>query len=285
MAIPVSVNELINGHVVESNRIEYKSDWNPTPILHSICAFANDIENIGGGYIVIGVEEEHGSPRFPVKGIDQNRVDGILKKLRELCHFIEPFYEPVAEPVLYEGVYVIVLWCSGGFGRPYKAAKDATKHQSEKCYYIRKFSSSVIASPQEEKELFYVSETIPFDDRPNLSASLQDLDLPLMREYVKQVGSSLADHLSELSQEELAEDLLLVDGPPENKKPRNVGLLMFSSRIHTYFRYARIEVVDIPVETGRDMTEKVFEGPIQAQLRDALQYIKNYVLQEKVVIR
>ena len=89
MAIPVSVNELINGHVVESNRIEYKSDWNPTPILHSICAFANDIENIGGGYIVIGVEEEHGSPRFPVKGIDQNRVDGILKKLRELCHFIE----------------------------------------------------------------------------------------------------------------------------------------------------------------------------------------------------
>ena len=54
MAIPINIEELINQRVVESTRIEFKSDWNPNPIIHSICAFANDIDNVGGGYIVVG---------------------------------------------------------------------------------------------------------------------------------------------------------------------------------------------------------------------------------------
>ena len=44
MAIPINVEDLINQRIVEPNRIEFKRDFNPTPILHSICAFANDNE-------------------------------------------------------------------------------------------------------------------------------------------------------------------------------------------------------------------------------------------------
>ena len=36
MAIPININDLIDCRVVESNRVEFKSDWNPTPIIHSI---------------------------------------------------------------------------------------------------------------------------------------------------------------------------------------------------------------------------------------------------------
>ncbi len=54
MAIPVNIHELINGTVVESTRIDFKADWNPEPIIHTICAFANDIDNMGGGYIIVG---------------------------------------------------------------------------------------------------------------------------------------------------------------------------------------------------------------------------------------
>ncbi|MBR1911340.1 MAG: hypothetical protein IJ828_03170 [Treponema sp.] len=50
-----------------------------------------------------------------------------------------------------------------------------------------------------------------------------------------------------------------------------------------YFRYARIEVVDIPDPTGTDMIEKTFSGPIQRQLKDALAYIKNYVLKDATI--
>ena len=57
---------------------------------------------------------------------------------------------------------------------------------------------------------------------------------------------------------------------------------MFSNNIDKYFRNARIEVVDIPVATGEGMTEKIFTGPIQYQLKYALDYIKSYVIAEKV---
>ena len=47
MALPINIEELLNKKKVESNRIEFKKGWNPISIYHSICAFANDIDNIG----------------------------------------------------------------------------------------------------------------------------------------------------------------------------------------------------------------------------------------------
>ena len=286
MAIPVNIEDLINKRVVESTRIEFKSDFNPNAIIHSICAFANDIDNLGGGYIVIGVEEENGSPVFPVKGIEQSRIDNILKDLVGYCHCIEPLYNPVAEPVLYGDVYVIVIWVSGGYGRPYKASKDVFGKEapkSSKYYYIRKFSSTIIASPEEEKELFYISTDIPFDDRPNLAADVDDLDIGLMRNHLKEIGSTLYERSKKMSALEIASDMQLVSGPSEHIKPLNVGILMFSEQPEKYFRYARIEVVDIPDPTGNNMVEKVFTGPIQRQLKDALAYIRNYTVKEVII--
>ena len=283
MAIPVNIKELINQKVVESNRIEFKESFNPAAIIRTICAFANDVDNIGGGYIVIGVKEEKGHPIYPLKGVDVNDIDDILKKLREKCHYIEPLYEPVVEPVLVDDTYVIVIWVQGGYGRPYKAPKDVTIKGSNKYYYIRKFSSSVIASNDEEKELFYVSSTIPFDDRPNVLAEVNDLDLGLIREHLKEINSSLYERSKDMDVLALARDMQIVGGPPERLKPLNVGLLMFSENIEKYFRYARIEVVDIPDPTGTNMVEKVFRGPIQRQLRDALSYINNYVIKQLTI--
>ena len=93
MAIPADISELISGTTVESTRIEFKSDFNPEPIIHTICAFANDIDNIGGGYIIIGIEEKNSIPQLPPKGIDKSRIDSILKKLEGFCHCIEPLYD------------------------------------------------------------------------------------------------------------------------------------------------------------------------------------------------
>lgn len=286
MAIPINLDDLINLRTVESTRVEFKAGFNPNPIIHTICAFANDIDNIGGGYIVIGVEERNGSPVFPLKGVEQSEIDGILKRLVGLCHQIEPLYNPVVEPMQYQGVWLIIIWVPGGFGRPYKAARDVlAKGSSDKRYYIRKFSSTVVASPQEERELFYASSDIPFDDRPNLVAQVTDLDLGLMREHLTQVGSALADRASQLDLEELADDLQLLAGPPEARHPRNVGILMFCERPERFFRYARIEVVDMPDPTGQGMTEMTFTGPIQRQLRDALSYLASYAIKRKTYKR
>ena len=285
MTIPISISSLINDRIIESNRIEFKSGFNPNSIIHTICAFANDIENIGGGYIVIGVEEKDGSPVFPIKGIEKNKVDKILKELVGYCHCIEPLYYPVAEAVEYQGKYLIVIWAAGGYGRPYKASKDVFTEKSSKHYYIRKFSSTLVASHNEEKELFYISSDIPFDDRPNLQANVSDLDLGLMREHLKEINSDLYQYSNKKGSLDLAKDLQLVEGPPENLKPLNVGILMFSENPQKYFRYARIEVAYIPDLTGVGMMEQTFTGPIQRQLKNALAYIKTLLKEVTIKVK
>lgn len=285
MTIPISISNLINDRIIESNRIEFKSGFNPNSIIHTICAFANDIENIGGGYIVIGVEEKDGSPVFPIKGIEKNKVDKLLKELVGYCHCIEPLYYPVAEAVEYQGKYLIVIWAAGGYGRPYKASKDVFTEKSSKHYYIRKFSSTLVASHNEEKELFYISSDIPFDDRPNLQANVSDLDLGLMREHLKEINSDLYQYSNKKDSLNLAKDLQLVEGPPENLKPLNVGILMFSENPQKYFRYARIEVAYIPDLTGVGMMEQTFTGPIQRQLKNALAYIKTLLKEVTIKVK
>ena len=42
MALPINVEDLIHQRKVERTRIEYKADWNPEPIIHTLTAFAND---------------------------------------------------------------------------------------------------------------------------------------------------------------------------------------------------------------------------------------------------
>lgn len=81
MALPINIEDLLNKRKVESNRIEFKSGWNPVSIYHSICAFANDYDNIGGGYILVGVEENNGIAVRPVKGIHEEQLDKIQREI------------------------------------------------------------------------------------------------------------------------------------------------------------------------------------------------------------
>ena len=58
--------------------------------------------------------------------------------------------------------------------------------------------------------------------------------------------------------------------------------MFFNERPDNFFPYSQIEVVDKPDPTGIDMKERIFTGPLDKQLRDALSYIKNYVIAEYV---
>lgn len=285
MSLPISVSDLINRRVVENARVEYKRDWNPEPILHTICAFANDIDNWGGGYIIIGVEEENGMPKLPVRGLEKDSVDKISKELFQKCNLIEPRYIPVVEHTVYEGADILVLWIPGGDARPYKCPAVFPNDKSAKAgkvYYIRKHSTTTRANQIEEKELFMLANNIPFDDRANMSASVDDMRPGLISNFLHAVGSDLYKTAHDRTIAELATDMRIISGPCELQKPLNVGLMFFNERPDNFFRYARIEVVDKPDPTGIGMTEQTFTGPLDFQLRNALQYIQSYIIREKV---
>ena len=69
MAIPIGISRLTGLGRAGSDLTEFMAEPEPSALLHTICAFANDIDNVGGGYLVIGIEEENGSPVLPPKGM------------------------------------------------------------------------------------------------------------------------------------------------------------------------------------------------------------------------
>ena len=66
--LPINIDNLLRQRTIESERIEYKAGWNPESVLHTLSAFANDFHNLGGGYVVLGVEEKNARPVLPLKG-------------------------------------------------------------------------------------------------------------------------------------------------------------------------------------------------------------------------
>ena len=57
------------------------SGWNPDSIYRTICAFANDFEDNGSGYIIVGVDENNGRPVRPVRGVPIETIDRIEKEM------------------------------------------------------------------------------------------------------------------------------------------------------------------------------------------------------------
>ena len=98
--LPINIENLLNGEsAVEWERIEFKEGWNPLAVIHTLCAFANDFNNLDGGYIFIGIAEDNGQPLLPPKGLTQSQIDKIQKELLQFGHDkITPPYYPIAFP-------------------------------------------------------------------------------------------------------------------------------------------------------------------------------------------
>jgi ATP-dependent DNA helicase RecG len=287
MALPINVKDLIERKVVENTRVEYKGGWNPEPIIQSICAFANDIENVGGGYIIVGLESEDGIPKFPSERIKRTDIDKINQDLLNKCNLIEPRYFPVTEAAEYMGMDILVIWAYGGENRIYRCPagfpNDKNKKEKvQKVCFIRRLGSTIKARPEDEKDLLGMSGIIPFDDRLCRRATLNDISPALITNFLYRIGSELHEQAGKMTLSDLAESMHLLGGSPEQTFPRNVALMFFNNTPEKFFQYPQIEVVDKPDPTGEGMVEKIFRGPLDRQLEDALTFIKNYIIKEKI---
>ena len=283
MAVPTNIKTLLSGSVVEWARIEFKETWDAEASLKTICAFANDIDNWGGGYLVIGVKEQGGKPVYPLQGVPTEKLDGYLKDMLNKCKRIQPEYMPIVEVADYEGKKFIVIWAPGGNARPYSSPKTMARDNKERIYYIRKMSSTIAPSEEEKRDLYNLANNIPFDDRVNHEAELTDLNITLIQSYLKEIGSSLYGESKTMDFADLCKSMNIISMLPEYTKPKNVGLMFFSMEPDRFFPYAQIDIVEFPDDTGDRIREKTFKGPLHQQLREALQYIKNSILQEQVV--
>jgi ATP-dependent DNA helicase RecG len=283
--LPISLDDILRGKAVEWERLEYKAGWNPEAVLHTMCAFANDFQNLGGGYIVIGVAETDGRPQLPPVGLAVASLDAIQKELLNLGYAaMQPPYHPIAEPCTVDGRTILVIWAPGGETRPYKARTNPSDKESVWAYYIRKQSSTVRARGADERELIGLAATVPFDDRYNHQATIDALSVDRIAEYLREVESDLADEARSLQPEALGRRMNIVGGPRERAFPKNVGLLFFHDDPRQFFPVTQIDVVWFPDGAGGDrFEEKIFTGPLARMTREALDYIRRNYLTETVL--
>lgn len=285
MALPINIDELLHGNTVEWDRIELKKGWNPEDIIHTLCAYANDINNWDGGYVIIGVEEENGKAKLPPIGLHVQELDAIQKKLIELVYKLSPVYVPVFQPYLINEKYILVVFAPAGDNRPYKAPVSLSEKRAERAMYIKRGSKTVKVKDgsDDERRLIELTARIPFDDRINQTAKLDDLNLHLIQSYLKEVMSSLYEESTKIPFSELCRHLMIAKGSDELLRPTNAGLLLFNDHPEKFISGARIELVVHTKEVGKDYNEKIFSGAIIQQIRDVLQYFKSTIVEELVV--
>lgn len=283
--LPINIDDLLHSRTVESERIEYKAGWNPESILHTLCAFANDFQNLGGGYVIVGVEEQNGQPQLPPAGLLPEQIDAIQKELLNLGNSaMAPSFHPLTATYDIQGKTILVLWAPGGETRPYKAKVTLGNKKSDWAYYLRKHTSTVKAVRADERELMSLAATVPFDDRYRQTATLNDLSPYLMREFLQDINSELALEARDLDIEALGRRMNVVGGPTEMAFPKNVGLLFFNERPEQFFPATQIDVVYFPDGAGGDrFEEKEFRGPLGRITREVVDYIGRNYLTEVVV--
>lgn len=271
--LPINVEDLLSGGV-ESARLEFKATWDPkgnaSQILKTLSAFANDLQNLNGGYIVIGVDESDGVAVRPVRGVPPDTLDQVQKQIRGQCRRLEPDYLPLFCPVRVDDRHLLVLWAPPSDIRPHQAPDG---DRGERKYYVRIGCETVEARGDVIRQLVEQTARVPFDDRLNREATSEDLRITLVREFLRDIGSDL---LAEASSERIYASMRIVRPMNGHAAPTNAGLLFFSEDPRRWFRGARLEVARFEDGAGGNtIEERVFLGPLHHQVRQCLMYLQN----------
>lgn len=286
MALPINIEDLLNKRKVESNRIEFKASWNPDKIYHTICAFATDFENIGGGYILVGVEEENGIAKRPVKGINESEIDKILKDMVGYDAKISPAYLCKVSPEEIDNKMILVIWVPAGINRPYSVMESVVAKKSIPKFYVRSKSSTIEAKGEILDEVRELANRVPFDERGNSSISIDDISGIRVYEHLKSVGSKLIDDIGRKSLTEILDEMDLIDGPIENRQIKNVAAMMFCDHPEKFFPVTQVDIVYFPegsIENPDLMIEAPkITGPVPKMIDEALSFLRTNVIKQRI---
>ena len=273
--LPINVDDLLRRRTVESERIEFKGAWDTQrtgpQVIRTICAFANDLHNLNGGYVVIGVDEEQGRSVLPPRGLSTEEVEAAQRWIRGQCNRLDPEYPPVLSPERIDGRMVLVVWAPASGMRPHRAPGRGGPMR----HWVRIGSETVDADSRRDllRSLMEQTAKVPWDDRRARDAHVEDLRASKVREYLRDVRSGLVDAEDD---RDVYRRMRITVKVNDHEIPRNVGLLLFSSEPERWIRGASIEVVQFAGDRpGNVQEERTFTGPLVDQLVDCLRYLDN----------
>lgn len=286
MALPINIEDLLNKRRVESNRIEFKAGWNPDKIYHTICAFATDLENIGGGYILVGVEEENGIAKRPVKGLAENEIDRIQKEMVGYDAKISPSYLTKVSPEEVDGKTILVIWAPAGINRPYSVMESVVAKKSTPKFYVRSKSSTIEAKGEILDEVRELANRVPFDERGNEAIKIDDISGVLVYEHLKTVKSKLTENFTGRPLMDVLDEMDLLTGPSENRLIKNCAAMMFCEHPEKFFPVTQVDIVLFPNGSIEDPDTLIevpkIVGPVPKMIKETLSYLRTNVIKQKI---
>lgn len=273
----------------ENERVEWKEHGDDKDIVvkitKTISAFANDISNSGGGYVVCGAKEgkdEYGFPKVFFAGLSAERLKEITGKVLQHCRdLISPSISPLVtelehpeDPSRRILVFTII------------ASPDAhTYRDGEKsAYYVRIGSETREARNGILTQLLVKKQKVEyFDKRINSNCTDADMDIPLFRDYIRQMGllspdKTLEDYFSDQAQiAEFVPPLFGKVGLDQSLRPKNFALLMFGKRASISRIFPEAHTV-LSVYKGKDRSEPTAErhliaGTLIEQAKKAIELL------------
>ncbi len=274
--LSVRLDDLIHSRTVESVRLDFKATWNEAirvATIKTIAAFANDFQGLNGGYIVLGIEDRDGKPVLPPRGLDGLDLEEVQKEIRGNCQRINPPYQPVIVPEIFDGKQVVVIYAPMGDARPYQAP-DSYGKPSTLRYYVRIGPETLEATGGVLTQLHQVTARIPFDERKRIDVPMSSVSPRLLARYLRDVGSDLAAEADSIDVHDVLRRLRLSAGINGTEGPRNAALLFFSEAPDDSFPGCRIEVAEFRDDAGGDLIEtRAFRGPLPHQIGETLDFL------------
>ena len=174
----------------ESEQTEWKENVaDPDDVVATLSAFANDLANLGGGYVVCGaaeVKDEHGFPQVTRIGLTSSRlkeVEGIvLTRCREKV--VPPITPLVKELPVPSGDRRLLIFTqpATGAAHMFRRVNDTGK------YYVRISRETREARNGILKDFLVRKGTQePWDRRICSSATVADLDLLALRDALQRM--------------------------------------------------------------------------------------------------
>lgn len=254
----------------ESERVEWKENGDDKDVVKSIVktisAFANDIANVGGGYVICGAKEgkdEHGFPKVFYTGLTANKIKEITGKVTQQCRDnVSPSINPLVtelENPEDSSTRVLVFTII--------ASPDAHTYRDgvKSLYYVRIASDTKEARNGILTQLLIKKQKIEyFDKRINSRASEADIDVLIFRDYMQEMGlfsadKSLEDYFSEKEQiAEFVPPLFSRVGLDNSLKPKNFTLLIFGKK-NSITRFYPEAYTILSIYRGRDRSEPTAE--------------------------
>jgi len=275
--------------VRESERVEWKENGDDKDVVRSIVktisAFANDIANVGGGYVVCGAKEgkdEHGFPKVFYTGLSAAKVKEIVGKVTQQCRdnvspSISPLVSELENPEDSSTRIVVFTIIASPDAHTYR---DGEKN----LYYVRIASDTKEARNGILTQLLVKKQKIEyFDKRVNAKATESDLDVLLFRDYMQAMGllspdKSLEDYFSEKEQiAEFVPPLFERVGLDNTLKPKNFAILIFGKKSSITRIFPEAYTV-LSIYRGKDRSEPTAErhllsGTLIEQAKKAIELL------------